>query len=590
MIGRSALMISSCVQTRENGRTLVTVTPNSYDNSVKIIQLASVAVSSWFTAPALPGSFYNMTVEMYASSGTLLEKQTVNISSVMGSKLDITQMSLTHTLSEKVLGIYDLTFKIGSTQVPPGYNSSTAMSSEIQFIFENVNGFANDLGTGLKTDDELGCLFKSGLTVGTDRLKCFLYVGTSVTDKPKIRVINYGIIQPNTQIKISFSKIKTLPAGVINTISVAVVIYYTTISANSYLYLPTPIITHATAAYGVTGYYNFIPTFTGNNVVLLPTNMTVYVQPYYYSDGMLANTDGYYYTLEFNPSTLIDPYNTVNISCSGECVVGSAEVFYGSGIIRFKPASYERYWVGYSFYLTNMPTSAYTLQNVSITATLTAYYNYYVQEQSTYPLRRIVEKCTLFNFGVTSVSSLNGGEIGVTYVFSFQTNHKVPPKAAISITIPIEYGDMRVNNVSCTINVPAPAYCQINTPSRAEIYLNGTVLSTSTTYTVRLVGLQNPNINVSALEFYVTSYFNNNIYLGQKICENAISVPTVTVKAIRTCGFSVTVDFYNNAYNGTYTFLISCSDVIRMNSKLYVSLPSAYAVSNPPGNISCWSY
>jgi hypothetical protein len=52
----------------------------------------------------------------------------------------------------------------------------------------------------------------------------------------------------------------------------------------------------------------------------------------------------------------------------------------------------------------------------------------------------------------------------------------------------------------------------------------------------------------------------------------------------------VTVDYYNNGYNSTYTFLISCTDVIRSNSKLYISLPSAYAVSNPPSNISCWSY
>ena len=184
-----------------------------------------------------------------------------------------------------------MTFTIGSTQVPPGFNSSTTMSSEIQFIFENVNGFANDLGTGLQTGDELGCLFKSGLTVGTDRLKCFLYVGTSVTDKPKVRIINYAIIQPGTQLKIGVSNIKTLPAGVLNTISVAVVIYYTTISANSYLYLPTPIITQSTSNQAISGFNNFIPSFTGNNVVLLPTNMTIYVQPYH--GWMSANTDGY---------------------------------------------------------------------------------------------------------------------------------------------------------------------------------------------------------------------------------------------------------------------------------------------------------
>lgn len=582
------MMISSCVQTRENGQTLVTVTPANYDNSVKIIQIASVNTSNWFGAPALPGSFYNMTVEMYSVSGTLLEKQTVNISSVMGGNLDITQMALTHTKSASVPGIFDLTFVIGSTQVPPGFNGSSTISSEIQFIFENVNGFANDLGTGLKTGDELGCLFKSGLVIGTDRLKCFLYVGTSVTDKPKVRVINYAIIQPSTQIKISISNIKTLPVSTVNTISVAVVIYYTTISANSYLYLPTPIITQYTSTQSLTGFWGFTPSFTGNNVVLLSTNMTIAVVPYY--DWLAGNTDGYFYTLQFVPTTLVDPYNSVSISCTGDCVSSSVEVFYGSGIIRWKPSSNQRNWAWYYMYLNGMPTSAYTIQNQSITVKLTAYYNWYAYSQQTYNLNRIVEKCTLFNFGVISVSSLNGGEIGVTYVFSFQTNHKVPPNAAISITIPTQYGDMQVNKVTCTISLPAPAYCQINTPSRAEIYLNGTVLSTNTTYTVKLVGLQNPNIDVSALQFYVTSYFTSNIYQALKICENAISVPTITVKAIRTCGFSVTVDYYNNGYNGTYTFLISCTDVIRVNSKLYITLPSAYAVSNPPGNISCWSY
>jgi hypothetical protein len=65
--------------------------------------------------------------------------------------------------------------------------------------------------------------------------------------------------------------------------------------------------------------------------------MTVIVQPYY--DWMNGNTDGYFYLLKFTPNTLIDPYNPVNISCSGDCVASSVEVFYGSGIIRFKPLS-----------------------------------------------------------------------------------------------------------------------------------------------------------------------------------------------------------------------------------------------------------
>lgn len=63
---------------------MIKITPENYDNEVKIIQLGSIDVQNWFTAPSLPGNFYSMTVEIYADSGTLLEKQTIDISPVYG--------------------------------------------------------------------------------------------------------------------------------------------------------------------------------------------------------------------------------------------------------------------------------------------------------------------------------------------------------------------------------------------------------------------------------------------------------------------------------------------------------------------------
>lgn len=154
--------------------------------------------------------------------------------------------------------------------------------------------------------------------MGNDRLKCILYVGTSVIDKPKIRIFNYAIIQPATTVTIKFSNVKTLAQGVRNTISVAIVIYYKSMSANAYLYLPTPIITSTTTNQGLTGLYSFSATYTGNNVVLLPANLTIYSQPYY--DLLYGNTAGYYYVLKVSPSALIDPYNSVTTTCTGECV------------------------------------------------------------------------------------------------------------------------------------------------------------------------------------------------------------------------------------------------------------------------------
>jgi hypothetical protein len=58
---------------------------------------------------------------------------------------------------------------------------------------------------------------------------------------------------------------------------------------------------------------------------------------------------------------------------------------------------------------------------------------------------RTVEKCTSFDFGVISVSSSNGGEIGITYTFILTTNHQIPEYGAISITLPAEYGDFIAN-------------------------------------------------------------------------------------------------------------------------------------------------
>lgn len=75
---------------------------------------------------------------------------------------------------------------------------------------------------------------------------------------------------------------------------------------------------------------------------------------------------------------------------------------------------------------------------------LFAYYNTTISS-------RTYEKCTLFSFGVLSVSSLNGGEIGVSYTFSLITNHYIPKNGAISITIPTAYGNMVANGVTCSL-------------------------------------------------------------------------------------------------------------------------------------------
>lgn len=151
---------------------------------------------------------------------------------------------------------------------------------------------------------------------------------------------------------------------------------------------------------------------------------------------------------------------------------------------------------------------------------------------------------------------------------------------------------MLTNKATCTLVGfgDTNCYCRINTPSRIDIYSNGTELSTSTTYSVRITGLQNPNIDSSNFVFIVTSYYDQNIYLGLKICENQIVPPTINIKPLRTCTLSWTPQYSNQRFNATYVFQLSCSDVFRGDSTLFIALPQAFSTTNSIGTLPCSSY
>ena len=133
-------------------------------------------------------------------------------------------------------------------------------------------------------------------------------------------------------------------------------------------------------------------------------------------------------------------------------------------------------------------------------------------------------------------------------------------------------------------------YCRIATPSRIDIYSNGTELSTTSEYSVEITNLQNPNIDSSNFVFIVTSYYEDNLYLQHKICENSIVPPTINIKPLRTCTLGWTPQYSNKGFNASYTFQLSCSDVFRGDSTLYISLPQAYSTTNPVGTIPCTSF
>lgn len=253
-----------------------------------------------------------------------------------------------------------------------------------------TNVFSNDLGTGLTSGSEVGCIIKAGLVaLAGKRMKCLLKVGTSQTDKPTICIINYNFIDPATTIQISFARIQTLPGVLANTISIGAKIFYNDIGSSTYLYIPTPVITVPTNITNVLASttvdwkskWYAICSFSGTNIVLEPTIFSLsFGIPYYnlwvYGGLSSQNCTGHgqysysstgaddeFILLTFYPATLLDKNNPVTVSCA-QCT--QVEVFYAAGMVRFRHTQSKSPTPGTSyltFTFTNFPTSSYSLLN-----------------------------------------------------------------------------------------------------------------------------------------------------------------------------------------------------------------------------------
>jgi hypothetical protein len=366
---------------------------------VRIIQLANLNESNWFTVPMYPGDFYNMTIEMYGADGTLLEKQTANLSDIWGENLAISGLNFVNGLDSMTQEICDFTFVVGSTDVPPGYRATgTNMSTEIQFIFENVDGFNSDIGTGLNDGDELGCVVLAGLVAGPDPIKCYLHVGPSYLDQPMIRVVNYRTIPAGTTVTVSVANIKNMNSTDINTAYAAVMLFYHDLSTRAYLYRPTAKLMLNTTARSVVPFSSYVVSYPGNNVVLTSTTLTLTLTPTY----NVKTTD--YFVVTF-PMNTIDPYNPTAISCSN-C---SVQMYYKANVMRIYLNTAITAGSQVVFTLNSFPTSAYAMYNKSLEIKTDGFLDGKQRNSQTLTIYRTVEKCTLSTVSITSVSSLNGG-------------------------------------------------------------------------------------------------------------------------------------------------------------------------------------
>ncbi len=149
--------------------------------------------------------------------------------------------------------------------------------------------------------------------------------------------------------------------------------YYNDVrNSSTYLYILTPVLPKPTFPSNLDSTrlpgwerWTISTWYSGANIVLEPTSfsMRMYV-PYYsnysgYQYGSQA-TDDQFILMKFTPKYLIDPNNKLTISCA-QC--NSTEVFYATGIVRFRHTRTMSGSGNFDFTFNNFPTSAYAIQN-----------------------------------------------------------------------------------------------------------------------------------------------------------------------------------------------------------------------------------
>jgi hypothetical protein len=204
-----------------------------------------------------------------------------------------------------------------------------------------------------------------------------LHIGTNSTDKPTITILNHNYINPGTTIKVSFGGIQSLNQVNVNTISMSVVIHYNDINSSTYLYLPTPTIPQPTnntltitsdrnsLGYVWHNYWSMSCSYSGRNLVRQTTNFSLSIWPpnaYPWGNWVYSSlgADSDFILMKFVPKFIIDPYNPVPITCSACTMV---EVFYATGIVRFRHSQTIYGSSGITFSFNNFPSSAYTVSN-----------------------------------------------------------------------------------------------------------------------------------------------------------------------------------------------------------------------------------
>jgi hypothetical protein len=195
-----------------------------------------------------------------------------------------------------------------------------------------------------------------------------------------------------------------------------------------------------------------------------------------------------------------------------------------------------------------------------------------------------VQPCSSFQSVSATADSNLGGQNNVTFEFNIVTGHSIPIWGAVSVYFPstatFSANLLNLQATCSLLGFDSQPTCKIGSQNRIDIFLNGFKLDKGALYTLRVFGLNTPNIDSSQLVFTIASYYESNIYLDRKICKTDFQFPLIKSVSIKGCYMQVDTQYQNTLVSSFYTFTFTCMQVIRDDTTLAIRLPKEYKQTN----------
>lgn len=384
-------------------------------------------------------------------------------------------------------------------------------------------------------------------------LTCTLYHGFNITHGPYLVIEGYDTITAGSVLSFSVARIKN--NAVESEVRIGVRTHYPDGLIGS-LYSNTSELLPAGTAYSVSTCTLTLTYSAGT--VLSATTFSITVTP----SASITSTD--YFIAEL-PSDMVDGLNQFEPVCSN---CQSVEVYYAASLLRFYPASTHLAGSSRTYSFTNLSTPAFRMSAHSASIVVKSFMNDKARDSCTSAITLAATECSSFNFTVGSVSSLGGLSLGVSYSFSFKTNHRVPASGAITIEFPAAFGVLGGHTCISALGCSATA--------RGLTLTFSGELAPSSTYAVTLAGVTNPNSTLSGQAFTISSWASSNVFLGRMICTGTAPAPSLVAYAGLPCTLAVLPRYLSASATVQYAFGVTCQDEIS-EGELLVQLPSEVA-------------